>query len=71
MDSQDSEVCIASDLLFHPDHGRLTGNATLLHPWESLEGSVRMSNMFARPLTERGPARRNAWRGTIGGNPRR
>jgi DNA-binding FadR family transcriptional regulator len=26
---------------------RLTGNDTLLHTWESLEGSIRMSIMFA------------------------
>ena len=26
---------------------RLTGNETLLHSWESLEGSIRMSIMFA------------------------
>lgn len=46
--------CAASDLSFHPDHGRLIDDATLLRPWESIEGSVRMSTMFARPLNGRG-----------------
>jgi DNA-binding FadR family transcriptional regulator len=32
---------------FHRTLCRLTGNETLLHSWESLEGSIRMSIMFA------------------------
>jgi DNA-binding GntR family transcriptional regulator len=35
------------DLEFHRTLCRLTGNETLLHTWESLEGSIRMSIMFA------------------------
>jgi DNA-binding GntR family transcriptional regulator len=38
---------IESDLEFHRTLCRLTGNDTLLHSWESLEGSIRMSIMFA------------------------
>ncbi len=38
---------IESDLEFHRTLCRLTGNETLLHSWESLEGSIRMSIMFA------------------------
>jgi DNA-binding GntR family transcriptional regulator len=38
---------IESDLNFHRGLCRLTGNDTLLHTWESLEGSIRMSIMFA------------------------
>ena len=41
------EVRIESDLEFHRTMCRLTGNETLLHSWESLEGSIRMSIMFA------------------------
>ncbi|MET4592589.1 GntR family transcriptional regulator [Arthrobacter sp. 754] len=38
---------VESDLDFHRTLCRLTGNETLLHSWESLEGSIRMSIMFA------------------------
>jgi DNA-binding GntR family transcriptional regulator len=38
---------IESDMEFHRTLCRLTGNETLLHSWESLEGSIRMSIMFA------------------------
>ena len=38
---------VESDLDFHRTMCRLTGNETLLHSWESLEGSIRMSIMFA------------------------
>ncbi|MFF2246736.1 GntR family transcriptional regulator [Arthrobacter sp. NPDC058130] len=41
------EQRIESDLEFHRTLCRLTGNETLLHSWESLEGSIRMSIMFA------------------------
>ncbi len=35
------------DLNFHRTMCVLTGNSTLLHAWESLAGSIRMSIMFA------------------------
>lgn len=38
---------IESDLNFHRTMCRLAGNETLLHLWSSLEGSIRMSIMFA------------------------
>lgn len=38
---------VESDLEFHRTLCRLTGNETLLHSWNSLEGSIRMSIMFA------------------------
>jgi len=38
---------IESDLDFHRTLVRLTGNDTLLHSWTSLEGSIRMSIMWA------------------------
>lgn len=38
---------VESDLEFHRTLCRLTGNETLLQTWESLEGSIRMSIMFA------------------------
>lgn len=38
---------IEADLEFHRTLCRLSGNETLLHSWESLEGSIRMSIMFA------------------------
>ncbi|WP_334173506.1 FadR/GntR family transcriptional regulator, partial [Sinomonas sp.] len=38
---------IEADLDFHRLLCSLTGNETLLHSWESLEGSIRMSIMFA------------------------
>ncbi|MEV7662627.1 GntR family transcriptional regulator [Paenarthrobacter sp. NPDC089316] len=41
------EERIESDLEFHRTLCRLSGNETLLHQWESLEGSIRMSIMFA------------------------
>jgi DNA-binding GntR family transcriptional regulator len=36
-----------ADLRFHRTMCQLTGNETLLHQWTSLEGSIRMSIMFA------------------------
>lgn len=41
------EERIESDLEFHRTLCRLTLNETLLHAWEALEGSIRMSIMFA------------------------
>ena len=41
------QLRVESDLEFHRTLCRLTGNETLLHTWESLEGSIRMSIMFA------------------------
>jgi DNA-binding GntR family transcriptional regulator len=38
---------IEADLRFHRMMCQLTGNVTLLHQWTSLEGSIRMSIMFA------------------------
>ena len=38
---------IEADLRFHRTMCHLTGNETLLHQWTSLEGSIRMSIMFA------------------------
>lgn len=38
---------IEADLEFHRTLVRATGNATLLHQWTQLEGSIRMSIMFA------------------------
>ncbi|MET0703688.1 MAG: GntR family transcriptional regulator [Mycobacterium sp.] len=38
---------IEADLKFHRTMCQLTGNETLLHSWSSLEGSIRMSIMFA------------------------
>lgn len=38
---------IEADLMFHRTLCTLTGNETLLHSWTSLEGSIRMSIMFA------------------------
>ncbi|WP_029118168.1 GntR family transcriptional regulator [Mycobacterium sp. URHB0044] len=38
---------IEADLRFHRTMCRLSGNDTLLHSWCSLEGSIRMSIMFA------------------------
>jgi len=38
---------IEADLKFHRTMCQLTGNETLLHQWSSLEGSIRMSIMFA------------------------
>ncbi|MCW4464076.1 GntR family transcriptional regulator [Glutamicibacter sp. MNS18] len=41
------EERIEADLEFHRTLCRLSGNETLLHTWEQLEGSIRMSIMFA------------------------
>jgi DNA-binding GntR family transcriptional regulator len=38
---------IEADLKFHLTMCQLAGNETLLHLWSSLEGSIRMSIMFA------------------------
>ncbi|MEU0496759.1 GntR family transcriptional regulator [Mycobacterium sp. NPDC006124] len=38
---------IEADLRFHRTLCRLTGNETLMHSWSSLEGSIRMSIMYA------------------------
>lgn len=38
---------IEADLRFHRTMCQLTGNETLVHSWSSLEGSIRMSIMFA------------------------
>ena len=38
---------IEADLRFHRTLCHLSGNETLLHQWSSLEGSIRMSIMFA------------------------
>jgi DNA-binding GntR family transcriptional regulator len=38
---------IEADLKFHRTMCHLSGNETLLHQWSSLEGSIRMSIMFA------------------------
>ena len=43
----DLEGRIEADLNFHRGLCRLTGNDTLLDTWQSLEGSIRMSIMFA------------------------
>lgn len=47
MDTADLEARIEADLNFHRTMCTLTGNDTLLHSWISLEGSIRMSIMFA------------------------
>ncbi|GAB2732290.1 GntR family transcriptional regulator [Sinomonas soli] len=44
---QSLEDRIEADLDFHRLLCRLSGNETLLHQWQSLEGSIRMSIMFA------------------------
>lgn len=44
---QDLERRIEADLAFHRELCRLTDNQTLLHSWEGLEGSIRMSIMYA------------------------
>jgi DNA-binding GntR family transcriptional regulator len=46
-EQEDLERRIESDLAFHRALCRLTGNESLLHTWEGLEGSIRMSIMFA------------------------
>lgn len=45
--NENLEGRIEADLEFHRTLCRLTGNETLLHSWISLEGSIRMSIMFA------------------------
>ncbi|ASN22438.1 GntR family transcriptional regulator [Arthrobacter sp. YN] len=49
--AQDSslEERVESDMDFHRTLCQLTGNETLLHSWTALEGSIRMSIMFAGP----------------------
>ena len=47
MDTAVLEARIEADLNFHRTMCSLTGNDTLLHTWISLEGSIRMSIMFA------------------------
>ncbi len=41
------EERIEADLNFHRTLCQLTGNAMLLHSWQALEGSIRMSFMWA------------------------
>lgn len=43
----DLEGRIEADLAFHRDLCRLTDNDMLLHTWETIEGSIRMSIMWA------------------------
>jgi len=43
----DLDERIEADLGFHQLLCSLTGNKTLLHSWKSLEGSIRMSVMYA------------------------
>jgi DNA-binding GntR family transcriptional regulator len=45
--SSNLEDRIEADLRFHRTMCQLSGNETLLHQWSSLEGSIRMSIMFA------------------------
>lgn len=47
VDEQNLEQRIESDLAFHRAMCRLTGNDSLVHTWEGLEGSIRMSIMYA------------------------
>jgi DNA-binding GntR family transcriptional regulator len=47
VNDRDLEQRIESDLAFHRGLCRLTRNDSLLHTWEGLEGSIRMSIMFA------------------------
>ncbi|WP_068278802.1 GntR family transcriptional regulator [Aldersonia kunmingensis] len=46
-ESADLDDRIEADLAFHRTMCELAGNETLLHSWSSLEGSIRMSIMFA------------------------
>ena len=39
------------DLAFHRTMCELTGNRALLHSWEGIAGSIRMSIMFAGAVT--------------------
>jgi DNA-binding GntR family transcriptional regulator len=45
--NMDLEGRIESDLAFHRTMCERTGNESLLHTWQGLEGSIRMSIMFA------------------------
>jgi len=45
--NEDLERRIEADLDFHRTLCQLTGNEMLLHTWQSLEGSIRMSIMYA------------------------
>ncbi|OUM41785.1 GntR family transcriptional regulator [Arthrobacter sedimenti] len=61
-DSSDGDLDerIEADLDFHQALCFLTGNPTLLHSWKSLEGSIRMSVMYAgveRALSNMSPHR--------------
>jgi DNA-binding GntR family transcriptional regulator len=47
VNDKDLEQRIEADLAFHRGLCRLTRNDSLLHTWEGLEGSIRMSIMFA------------------------
>lgn len=47
IEDENLEERIESDLAFHHALCHLTGNEALLHTWEGLEGSIRMSIMFA------------------------
>lgn len=47
VDDADLERRIEADLAFHRALCRLTDNESLLHTWSGLEGSIRMSIMFA------------------------
>ncbi|HET9871717.1 MAG TPA: GntR family transcriptional regulator, partial [Propionibacteriaceae bacterium] len=47
VNEQHLERRIEADLAFHHELCRLTSNETLLHSWEGLEGSIRMSIMYA------------------------
>jgi DNA-binding GntR family transcriptional regulator len=38
---------VETDLAFHRTMCELTGNSTLVHTWDTLSGSIRMSIMFA------------------------
>jgi DNA-binding GntR family transcriptional regulator len=46
-ENMDLEGRIESDLAFHRTMCERTGNESLLHTWQGLEGSIRMSIMFA------------------------
>ena len=45
--NKDLQGRIEADLAFHRGMCELTGNETLVHTWQSLEGSIRMSIMYA------------------------
>ncbi|MGK2881240.1 MAG: GntR family transcriptional regulator [Mycobacterium sp.] len=46
-ESSNLEDRMEADLMFHRTLVALTGNETLLHSWTSLEGSIRMSIVYA------------------------